>query len=45
VIDILDGPVCTQDGIAWWQVEWRGKTGWTAEGQANTYWVVPNSDK
>lgn len=51
IIDILNGPVCTQtgsgEGIAWWEVRWRSTftgnviTGWTAEGLGNEYWIDP----
>ena len=36
---VLDGPVCV-DGLAWWQVDYNGQIGWTAEGNRN-YWLEP----
>jgi len=38
---VLQGPTCTADGIAWWQVEYNGQTGWTAEGQGTAYYLEP----
>lgn len=40
VFTVLSGPVCG-DGLAWWQVNFDGLIGWTAEGQASTYWLEP----
>jgi hypothetical protein len=37
---VLDGPECVES-IAWWQVEYDGVTGWTAEGRDGDYWVAP----
>jgi hypothetical protein len=37
---VLDGPVCT-NGYNWWRVNANGFIGWTAEGQASTYWLDP----
>lgn len=41
-IEIIGGPVCSNQWI-WWQVRSRatGITGWTAEGDAGSYWLVP----
>ncbi|MCK6577686.1 MAG: hypothetical protein L6Q98_06230 [Anaerolineae bacterium] len=39
---VLGGPQCgAQSGLTWWQVEYNGQVGWTAEGQANIYWLEP----
>lgn len=40
VFAVLDGPHCA-DGTAWWQVDYEGAVGWTAEGQDDAYWVEP----
>ncbi len=40
VFVVLDGPVCDGE-IYWWQVDYEGLIGWTAEGKNNAYWVVP----
>lgn len=38
--DVVEGPIC-DDGLAWWQVNYNGATGWTAEGSGIDYWLVP----
>ncbi len=41
-IIILDGPVCgEEDFILWWQVDYDGVQGWTAEGEEDTYYIEP----
>ncbi len=40
-VAILDGPVCTANGIVWWKVNYNGAIGWTAEGQGSTYFMEP----
>lgn len=37
---VLTGPQC-RDDMAWWWVDYNGLTGWTAEGQGDTYWLEP----
>ncbi len=37
---VIQGPQCA-DGYNWWQVIYNGVTGWTAEGQAGTFWTEP----
>jgi hypothetical protein len=37
---VMAGPVCA-DGYVWWQVEYSGIIGWTAEGDATDYWLAP----
>lgn len=38
----VDGfPVCGDDGRRWYPVTYNGISGWTAEGEGNTYWVQP----
>ena len=37
---MIDGPVCNE-GYAWWQVDYEGAIGWTAEGDGTTYWTEP----
>ena len=37
---IVGGPICT-DGYRWWQVEFQGEPGWTADGEGDEYWVRP----
>jgi hypothetical protein len=40
VFTVLAGPTCA-DSINWWQVNYNGTIGWTAEGDANGYWLEP----
>ena len=38
---VVGGPQC-QSGLLWWQVDYNGLIGWTAEGNGyNTYWLEP----
>jgi WD40 repeat protein len=37
---ITGGPMCA-DGLTWWQVTSTKLAGWTAEGDATRYWLVP----
>ncbi|MCL4247470.1 MAG: SH3 domain-containing protein [Anaerolineae bacterium] len=42
VFSVLSGPSCGSDGRWWWQVNYAGAVGWTAEGEgSNNYWVEP----
>jgi LysM repeat protein len=38
---IVGGPQCGSEGWLWWQVNYNGTIGWTAEGDATTYWLEP----
>lgn len=40
VFSVLDGPACA-DSMWWWQVDYQGLVGWTANGDAAEYWVRP----
>jgi hypothetical protein len=40
VFNVIGGPQCASDGRWWWQVNYNGLIGWTAEGQ-NSYWLEP----
>lgn len=37
---VLAGPTCA-NGYAWWQVNYSGIIGWTAEGSGGEYWTEP----
>jgi hypothetical protein len=40
VFSVLAGPQCA-DGYQWWQVNYQGLIGWTADGNGTEYWVEP----
>jgi hypothetical protein len=40
VFDVIGGPQCA-DGLRFWQVTYKGLTGWTADGQGSAYWLMP----
>jgi hypothetical protein len=43
-VRLLKGPLCV-DGYAWWFVRsLDGLEGWTAEGNASNYWLIPPLD-
>jgi len=42
IFEVLSGPVCDElNRLAWWEVRYAGTIGWTAEGQAETYFTEP----
>ena len=42
VFNVINGPVCDRaGGFVWWQVDYNGQVGWTAEGQGGEYWTEP----
>lgn len=41
-VSVLEGPVCA-DGYIWYRVNTPYHTGWTAEGDAGEYWLIPIS--
>ena len=38
VLKVLEGPICG-DGFAWWRVQFGAREGWTAEGDAESYFL------
>lgn len=40
VFTVTAGPVCMA-GYHWWQVDYQGTIGWTAEGGSGKYWIEP----
>ena len=40
IFDLLNGPWCDQ-GIVWWQVNYKGAVGWTGESDGKDYWFQP----
>jgi hypothetical protein len=38
---IISGPQCGADGLMYWQVNYNGVIGWTAEGDQGVYWLEP----
>ncbi|MBE0697804.1 MAG: hypothetical protein IH586_12855 [Anaerolineaceae bacterium] len=39
-MEIIDGPACA-NGWVWWKVKNAEYEGWTAEGDKETYWLIP----
>lgn len=39
-MELLEGPACA-NGWVWWRVKNADLNGWTAEGDNETYWLVP----
>jgi hypothetical protein len=40
---VVSGPQCGSDGLMYWQVNYNGTVGWTAEGDQGVYWLEPTS--
>ncbi len=38
---VMNGPSCDDEGRLWWQVNYDGLIGWTAEGRGGEYFVEP----
>ncbi len=40
---VVGGPMCDQTGMVWWQVNYNGTVGWTAQGPdiCGYYWLLP----
>ncbi len=42
---IIGGPECDDDlQLRWWEVDFDGETGWTAEGEDDEYYLCPPDD-
>lgn len=43
-VKVIDGPVCVEHWT-WWKIQSQdaGLTGWTAEGDEDNYWLVPEN--
>ena len=41
IFNVLQGPVCDDQGYLWWQVDYDGFVGWTAEGRDGDYFLEP----
>lgn len=41
IFTVLAGPQCDEQGYLWWQVDFDGLVGWTAEGRNNEYLLEP----
>ncbi|MCU0474882.1 MAG: protein kinase [Anaerolineae bacterium] len=46
VFVIVGGPECgTDDLLRWWQVNYQGVVGWTAEGEEEEYYIAPPGEE
>jgi len=43
VFKVVAGPFCGTGPHNWWQVNFKGVSGWVTEGQGSTYWVEPTT--
>lgn len=43
VFTITGGPQCDDEGIVWWQVDYDGIIGWTAEAQGDERYIMPQT--
>lgn len=41
IFSVLQGPICGEEGYLWWQVDYDGFVGWTAEGRNYEYLLEP----
>lgn len=41
LVMVIGGPKCGANNFTFWQVEFDGKRGWTAESNTSEYWLVP----
>lgn len=41
IFEVIGGPFCDDQGTLWWQVNYNGLGGYTAEGRAGEYYVQP----
>jgi hypothetical protein len=41
IFTVVDGPHCDDNGLLWWQINFDGLLGWTAEGRDGDYFVEP----
>jgi hypothetical protein len=39
--DVIGGPQCGDKSRTYWQVNYNGMVGWTAEGEGKIYWLTP----
>lgn len=41
IFTVLNGPACDAEGYVWWEIDYDGFRGWTAEGRGGTYFIEP----
>lgn len=41
VFEVVSGPECDAEGIIWWQIDFDGIVGWTAEAQGDERFIQP----
>lgn len=41
IFTVRSGPVCDETGLLWWEVDYDGMVGWTAEGRGGDYFLEP----
>jgi hypothetical protein len=45
ILEVVNGPYCQLDSLVWGVLDNEGKLGYVAEGDGNSYWLLPLGEK